>query len=280
MNATLSGLSALSDGVTLGSGWLVRTLLLSLRLGAMLLATPLLAISGIPVLVRVLFVVGLAAAMSAGPDIGSFAPLMLIDRPGALIQSALTELALGATLALGIHLAFAAFAVAGRVLDISIGYGIGQVFDPASNTQLPVLTTAYNQIALVVFVTVNGHHALMRGIAYSLERFPLAQPWPMEAAVMPVMKQVAGLFSLSFALAVPVLFCVLLVEFSLGVLARNLPQMNMLTMGIPIKIVVGLLTLSLWSLGVGPVMSRVYGSIQSAWDEIFVGAHPNQAGRR
>ena len=68
-------------------------------------------------------------------------------------------------------------------------------------------------------------------------------------------------------------FCILLVEFVLGVVGRNLPQMNMFTMGIPIKIVVGLIALSLWFAGIGGVMSRVYASIATTWDAIFAAAN-------
>ena len=50
---------------------------------------------------------------------------------GALVQAVLLELGLGATLGLGIHLAFAVFSVAGRLLDVQIGFGLGQVIDPA-----------------------------------------------------------------------------------------------------------------------------------------------------
>jgi flagellar biosynthetic protein FliR len=84
------------------------------------------------------------------------------------------------------------------------------------------------------------------------------------------------LFALSFSLAAPVVFCILLVEMSLGVLARNLPQMNMLAMGIPVKIIIGMVALSLWFTGIGNVMLRAYAGIYQAWDLIFIaraGAH-------
>ncbi|MNV74630.1 flagellar biosynthesis protein FliR [compost metagenome] len=75
---------------------------------------------------------------------------------------------------------------------------------------------------------------------------------------------------MGFALAAPVVFCILLVEFALGVVGRNLPQMNMFTMGIPVKILIGLIALSLWFAGIGGVMTRVYASITDTWDGIFV----------
>ncbi len=258
--------------ITLETAWLISVFLLSLRLAAVFLLTPVLGGAGVPVRVRVVLILALAAALSlALPAVleSSRSALGALDGSAALFRAGLTELALGATLALGIHLAFSAVAVAGEVLGIQIGFGLGRVMDPASSTALPVLTSAFNQLAVLVFFMVDGHHGLLRGVAYSLERFPLGQPWPLEAAFAPIVKQVAGLFSLGFALAAPVVFCILLVEVALGVVARNLPQVNMFALGIPVKIFVGLVALSLWSAGAGRVMSRVYASIYRTWDAIF-----------
>lgn len=272
---------ALASIFPLSAAWLARTLLLSVRIGAVFLMTPLLGAASVPVTVRVLIVLGLAAAMASfGPVAGSSAPdaqIFTLDHPGAVLQAAATELALGLTLAVGIHLAFAAVAVAGRVVDIQVGFGLGQVLNPQTNEQLPVLTTLFNQAGVVVFFLVNGHHALMRGIAYSLERFPLGQPWPIEAGYAPIMKQVGGLLGLSFALMAPVVFCIFMVELSLGVLSRNLPQINMLTLGIPVKIIVGLIALSLWFTGIGPAMNRVYASIYEGWTVMLAADQPTEA---
>ena len=62
---------------------------------------------------------------------------------------------------------------------------------------------------------------------------------------------------------------IFMVEMALGVVARNLPQMNMFAIGIPVKIIVGLVTLSLWFAGIGGVMTRVYRGIYTTWDSIL-----------
>lgn len=251
--------------------WWVSILMVSLRVGAVFMMTPILAGSGLPARVRVLLVLGLSAALSMGlPGAQVTGPVsQWTEHPGALLQACFLELSLGITLATGILMAFGAFDTAGRLLDIQIGFGMGQVLDPASQARAPIITTAFKQLALLVFFLVNGHHALIRGLAYSLERFPLGQPWPIEGAVLPVLKQAAGIFSLSFVLAAPVVFAILMVEFGLGVLARNLPQINMLTLGIQVKLVAGLVALTLWFSAVGPVMNRVYGTIYRTWDDVF-----------
>ncbi|WP_005034678.1 flagellar biosynthetic protein FliR [Holophaga foetida] len=254
------------------SAWLWGVLLLSLRLGAVFLMTPIFAYSGVPMRVRAMLVLGLSVALM--PMAGAPLPTRLLDHPGLLVQACFTEWALGSTLAAAILVAFAAFSTAGRLLDLQIGFGMGQVLDPGTNARMPLVATAYSQVAVLVFFLVNGHHALLRGLAYSLERFPLGQPWPLDAALEPILRQAAGLFGMAFLLAAPVVFCILLVEMVLGAIARSMPQINMLTLGIPLKILVGLATLSLWFAGIGPVMSRVYSSIYRAWDGVMAGGHP------
>jgi flagellar biosynthetic protein FliR len=187
-----------------------------------------------------------------------------------LLVAAGSELALGATLGLGILIAFGAFAVAGRLLDVQVGFGLAQVFDPVSRHQIPVLNAAFNQIGVLVFFLLNGHHALLRGVVLSLEKFPLGAAWSISASSDAVMGQMTGLFMLGFALVAPVVFCVLLVELALGVVARNLPQMNMFVIALPAKTAVALIALSLWFSGIGGVMTRVYASIAAGWEKIMV----------
>ena len=257
--------------LTLDTAWLMAVFLLSLRLSAVFLMTPLLAAASVPLTVRILLIVSLSAALHAAVPSASVpgSAATVVDGAGSLFRAGLSELALGATLALGILLAFAAFSMAGELLGVQIGFGLGQVIDPTSNASVPILASAYSQLAVVLFFLVNGHHALLRGVAYSLERFPLGQPWPVAAALTPILKQVSGLFALGVALAAPVAFSILLVDMALGVIARHLPQLNMLTLGIPLKIVVGLLALSLWFGRIGGVMTRVYDGIYRTWEETF-----------
>jgi len=252
----------------LNSSWLSLVGLLALRVAATLLMTPVFYAVPLPASVRMLVIVSISVALAAGLPVVA-GPLMSWD---ALLFAAMSELALGAVLGLGILLAFGAFAVAGQLLDVQLGFGIAQVVDPVTKRPVPILTSAFGYLAVLMFFLVNGHHALLRGIGYSLERFPVGAPWSVAGAAAPILKQTAGLFSLGFALAAPVVFCILLVEFALGVVGRNLPQMNMFTMGIPVKILVGLVALSLWFMGIGGVMTRTYASIATTWEGIFVAA--------
>lgn len=248
--------------------YLLSAFLLSIRLSAVFLATPIWSSSQMPITVRLLFLLLLSLALALGLSPQQAGSIDLTDFFSLLFAIA-SELALGVLLSLGIVMAFGAISVAGRLLDIQIGFGIGQVFDPISRQQLPMLTTVFNQLAIVLFFSLNGHHALLRGLALSVEYFPLGRAWPIRASYTAIVKQVGALFSLGFSLAAPIVFCLLLIELALGVIARNLPQMNMFTMGIPVKIVLGLAALAMWHSGFGAVMSRTYASIYAGWGDVF-----------
>ena len=251
-----------------GAAWLAFVILLALRVGATFMLTPILHATSLPPSVRVALVAALALAIASGAPAPS---QEWMGWPGFIV-AAVMELTLGATLGLGILLAFASFSVAGQILDVQLGFGMAQIIDPVMQRPVPILTNAFERLGILVFFLVNGHHALLRGLHYSVERFPVGAGWSLMSSADPVLKHVASLFGLGFALAAPVAFCILLVEFVLGVIGRNLPQMNMFAMGIPVKILVGLTALSLWFHGMGGAMSRVYASITSTWTAFFVAA--------
>jgi flagellar biosynthesis protein FliR len=100
--------------------WAVCVFLLSLRLGALFVLSPIWGVTGAPPSFRVLFLLALSAVLvSALPAAAFAAPQSL----GALAFAAASELAIGALLAFGVFAAFAAFMLAGKVLDVQIGFG-------------------------------------------------------------------------------------------------------------------------------------------------------------
>ena len=250
----------------LGMSWITAVLLLATRIAAVLLLTPVLYAVNVPVLVRVLLVVALSCALAL-----PFAArtTVLLQDTGSLFGALLREAAIGATLGLGVLLAFAGFSLAGRLVDVQVGFGIAQVFDPLTRARIPIVSALFGLLAVLFFFLVDGHHALLRGIAFSVERFPVGGGWVLGSAAEPMVRQGAGLFTLGFALASPVVLGLLLLDFVLAVVSRNLPQMNIFMVGLPLKIMLGLLALSVWAAGFGAPARRLYQAIYQAWSAWF-----------
>jgi len=246
--------------------WAVSALLVSIRIGMVFAMTPVLSAIPMPAVVRVLVVLGIAAAMSAALPTTSYRGQTDL---ASLFGAACLEVSIGVLLSLGILLAFATFSVAGRVLDIQIGFGMGQLFDPATRQSLPLLTGAMTQLAVLCFFALDAHHTLLRALAYSFEHFPLGAPWPIQQSLPVVLRHVSGMFVLGFALVAPVVTCLLLVELGLSLLARNLPQMNMFVLGMPIKVIVGLGALAVWLGAAGDYVARIFNAVFHNWEALF-----------
>jgi flagellar biosynthetic protein FliR len=245
--------------------WLAAVFLLSLRIGALLMMTPIFSHAKGIVTVRVLFILGLSVMLASGLDLKSIhTPLEV----GPLIAASCAELVVGGTLAFGVFASFGAFSVAGKILDIQSGFGIASVFDPVTGADAPLFSSMLNLLGVVVFFGMNAHHALMRGIMFSLHQIP---PGTGLAAlpIQPVIRQFGLMFSLGTATIAPVMICLFLVEVGFAFISRVLPQMNVFVISFPVKIVVALLVFALTISSLGESMGRIYASIFTYWEEVL-----------
>lgn len=237
-------------------------LLVSMRMAGLLLLAPPFSSLTVPVMVRGAFVLGLSAALWP-----AHASAVTSELPwSTLFTWAVLEFATGALMALGVNIGFAAFAVGARILDVQIGFGIGQVLDPSTKQRMPVLTAAFVLLAPVLFVLTDCHHVMLRAMSRGLERFPPGVTWSAESAAQAVWPLAQGMFTLGLAMVAPIVFCLVLVELALGVVSRNLPQMNVFILGIPIKVLSGLAALGAWMAAATSPMTRVFDAIFRGWE--------------
>jgi flagellar biosynthesis protein FliR len=243
-------------------GWVTAVLLCAMRLSALLLATPVLAAMGLPARVRVILILSLSLALVSGMRL---APAIGITALPALVGACVNELLLGALMAFGIFCAFAAFSFAGNALDLQIGFNIANLFDPITRSQSPLIASLLGMLAVTLFFSMDAHHALLRGFAWSLERVPLGAPMRLPEPAL-LLRQFGTVFSFGLLLAAPLLFCLFMVELALAVLSRNLQQMNIFILSAPIKIAIGLVFLALSANHIGSVSKKIFDHIFMSWD--------------
>jgi flagellar biosynthesis protein FliR len=246
----------------LDTGWLVVVFLISLRLGALFALAPGLGSIRAPGAFRVFLVIALAAALV--PFAAPAPPAAIAASPGALLSAALNEIVVGGLLAFGLFAAFGAFMVAGRAIDMQIGFGVANLLDPVLRTHGPLVGTALNLMGLAVFLAADGHHLLLRGVALSFERVPPGTGLP-SVDVAAFAAQFGVAFSLGLAIAAPVLVLLLMIDLGLSVMSRTMPQWNVFFVSMPVKIFAGLAMLALSIPHLGPVMNRLFASIFDFW---------------
>lgn len=244
---------------------LVTILLVSIRFGAVLLMSPLFTIGNIPVHFRALFVLGFSFIIILGLNTRiASVPSGL----GELISMAAHELLIGGLFAFGIFTAFAALLFGGRILDFQMGFGVANLIDPATNTQNPLIGTMLNFMAVMAFFMINGHHMILRGLAYSLEKLPPGVP--LAGINLPALvSQFGVIFIYGLAVVAPAVVALLFIDVGMAFAARTMPQVNMFIVGIPLKIFVGLTILAISINYMSPLLEKIYASIFHFWQQVL-----------
>jgi flagellar biosynthetic protein FliR len=137
-----------------------------------------------------------------------------------------------------------AIQMAGHVLDLQIGFGIVNIFDPQFGQQIPLLGNFKYILALMVFLATNGHHVLLSALFASFKLIPVTGVVFQPSLADFILGLVSGVFTIAFKISIPVLAALVLTDVALGILARTMPQMNIFVVGVPGKIIVGIFALS------------------------------------
>jgi len=252
--------------ITADIQWLTSVMLASVRIGAVFLLTPVLASTRAPVRIRVFFVLGLAMLLVSNANI---LPVKTPLNLGELLEYSALELVTGLVMAFGLFTAFGAFILGGRVLDFQMGFGVANLIDPATNTQTAMMGVILNLIAVMAFFMIDGHHMLLRGLAYSFEVVPIGMGLS-ELRFDSIVQQFGYMFVFAVMAVAPALFAILLLDLGLAVMARTMPQVNIFFVSIPLKIFIGLSMTALSMRYFGPFMEKVFKSIFTYWDNVLV----------
>lgn len=238
--------------------WLVTALLLSVRLSVAVAMAPGFG-THVPGLIRLVLTFGIASiAATQMLDAGKAMNLAL--QPIQLIVALAAEVVIGSLLGLGVHVVLGAFAFAGRLMDIQIGFGIGSIFDPVTRASANVLASMMGVLGMTLLFLTDAHLELAAMVAQSVTVLPLGELPELGDPLRPLLA-VGALFSLGLALAAPVALALVLVDLAVGVAARNLPQVNVLMLLLPAKVLVGYFMLAITVTGWSPVIRQGFSML-------------------
>jgi flagellar biosynthetic protein FliR len=234
--------------------WLLSVGMLTIRLTVALALSPAIAAFGVPASVRVALTIALAGLACDYHSLAPAAAAWAAD-PARMLLPVIAEMLIGALLGLTVQMVLAALSLAGRLLDVQIGFSIGSVFDPVTGAASNVLGAITGLLGVTLFVVSDAHLQLVQLIAQSIDVFPLGQ-FPQLHDPLRIVLAGSSMFTLGLSLAAPVVAALLLTDLAIGVASRNMPQVNVLILGWPLKILVGYLMLALSVRGWGPLVAQ------------------------
>ena len=219
-----------------------RFLFVFFRVGALILFVPVLGSRQVPVSMKIGLI--LFTSIVIFPLVQA-RPLPEPQGIFALAVFLLSDVTIGLGIAYITRLIFAAVQIAGTVVDFQMGFGVVNVIDPQTDTQVSVTAQFHNIVAVLIFLAVDAHHFILQAI---VESFFIINPAEINfSSLTPeyMLYLFSGTFTTAVKIAAPIMAILFFLSVGLGLVARTVPQMNVFIVGFPLQIGVGLLMVGL-----------------------------------
>jgi flagellar biosynthetic protein FliR len=186
-----------------------------------------------------------------------------------VIREVLVGLLLGFTAAMF----FAAVQTAGAFIDLQMGFAMANVFDPATGANSPIMGQFKYIVLTLVFLSMNGHHFLLRALLDSYQWVPLSNRLFQEIYAGGVsgflVRTFTETFMIALQIAAPLIVAMFLTDVGLGFLARTAPQYNVFVIGIPLKILIGLIMLMLLMPAFSSLFEQLFVHLFDSLERLF-----------
>jgi len=213
------------------------------RISAFFLVLPVFGWKTIPVRIKVGLTVLLAIFFSA------ITPLAVEPKRVSVLEAVLliaNEAAYGLALGLVASVVFSAVKLSGRIIERQMGLAMAEVLDPLTGERTQPLGSLLEMIFILLFLSANGHHLLLLIISKSYEVFPAGRIPSVPVLTAGVVRAGSTMFIAGLKLAAPMLAAFLLLMVVLAVLARIVPEMNILFISLPLRVGLGLLMVTIF----------------------------------
>ncbi|MGL4514230.1 MAG: flagellar biosynthetic protein FliR [Lacipirellulaceae bacterium] len=235
------------------------------RVGAMIATAPLFSDGGVPMRVRALLAVSLAALVT---------PLVLGDSNTGVTTAAelgaraAAEGVIGASIGLGVAIVLAGVQLAGETVGQMSGMALAEGADPFTDLNSSVFSQIYQYVTVAVFVALGGHSQLVDGLLTTFEHAPAGAVGSLSGVAEHALGLVAVGFELGIRAAAPLVIALFLATILLGFVSRTLPQINAMGVGFGFNAILtlGILMATLGAVAwgfQGPLNETIAGLVES-----------------
>lgn len=212
-------------------------ILVFLRISILLYMFPIFSSNVFPAPLKIGFAMVLALVFY------SVVPVDLARFPLDVLSTGLLMLAeamIGLTLGLCLRIFFGSVQLAGQVIGFQMGFAMINVLDPQSGANVSIMDQLGYWVCVVVFLLLNGHHIIISAVIDSFQLVPVGV-FVMHSSILAKIIQLAGdLFIVAIKIGAPVIAALVLVSAGFGLVSKFSPQMNVMIVAFPLKIIAGL----------------------------------------
>ena len=211
------------------------------RIAAMVAAMPVFSSAFVSIRVRLIFALALTLViMPVVPAVPAIDPISVA---GVIIIA--QQLLIGICMGFIFHLVFGIFIIAGQIIATQMGLAFATMVDPINGSQAPVLSIFFMMLITLLFLSMDGHLALISAVASSFTSLPIGTEGIGKDGFWTLALWGNEMFRGAVLVSLPAVTALLLVNVALGVMTRAAPQLNIFAVGFAVTISAGLYVLVL-----------------------------------
>lgn len=157
-----------------------------------------------------------------------------------LLVRCVSEVTTGLTLGYLTNLCFFSARFAGNLLDLQVGFGMMTIYDPSAEGNITLIERTLYWFSLIVFLAIDGQYMLIRALNESFKVIGLGHFILAKGTAMYVVQAFIQFFAIGLKIAIPIILVLLICDLTMGLVARTVPQLNIMILGMPVKILIGL----------------------------------------
>ncbi len=184
----------------------------------------------------------------------------------------LKEAAVGLCLGFVSSLVMAIISMSGEFIDKEIGFAMAQSLDINTGVMTTITANMYDKLIYLIILITNLHFYILKAIVRSFEVVPMGT-FKMNIPVLypQVVGFVVEFFVIGFRIAMPIFIAATILNVILGVMTKSSPQMNMFAVGIQMKVILGLMALSIMIMFVPNITNFIMEKMDSMLTSVLGG---------
>ncbi len=221
-------------------------MLVVFRFGGLMIYGPVFGSPSVPLRVKVMlsFLLGVAVypLLTHVHPTGD-APLQL--ELWSLAPMVATELMIGMIIGYVASIPMTAVQTGGLVMGQQMGLGFARFFNPAIDDEADIVGQLLFFMALVGFLMIGGHEAMILAVMHSFQHVPLGGFVPDQSLLDLLSGLLLAAFELALRVSAPLLAIIFLESIAMGFVSKTVPQLNILSLGFPLRILAGFAIIAL-----------------------------------
>lgn len=221
--------------------WVVSLLWPLTRILGMIMVAPVFSHGAIPKRVKiglgVLITLIVIPALPPLPKVDIFS----LQSLAILVQ----QLMIGAAIGFSMRIVLTAVEMAAQLISMTMGLGFASFFDPQSHGQSTAISQFFGILAVLIFLSLNGHLIVISSLVDSFVSLPISAEWTTGIDTIKIAYSGEKIFSAGLLLALPAVTALLITNMALGILTRTAPQLNLFGIGFPITLSIGFIVIAL-----------------------------------